>query len=103
MVEQGHRGDVDAGCIVGQAGQLPALRLGQPVEVLADSRQTARCLIDGSRGQAGQGWLAGQVELPEFTEERQRDEFIRGAVAGCKPVAAESLVADTVGRALFTR
>ena len=65
------------------------------------------CHVVGSRAWLGiagaQGWLAGQVELPDFTEDKQRDEFIRGAVAGCKPVAAESLVAGTVGRALFTR
>jgi hydroxymethylbilane synthase len=65
------------------------------------------CHVVGRRAYLGiagaQGWLATQVELPDFKEDKQRDEFIRGAVAGCKPVAAESLVADTIGRALFTR
>jgi hydroxymethylbilane synthase len=65
------------------------------------------CHVVGRRawlGIAGErGWLAGQVELPGFTEEEQRDEFIRGAVAGCQPIDAESLVARTVGRALLAR
>jgi hydroxymethylbilane synthase len=65
------------------------------------------CHVIGKRAYLGiagaQGWLASQVELPDFTEDKHRDEFIRGAVAGCKPVAAESLVAGTVGRALFAR
>ena len=65
------------------------------------------CHVIGGRAHLGiageRGWLASQVELPDFTEDKQRDKFIRGAVAGCKPVAAESLAAGTVGRALFTR
>ena len=65
------------------------------------------CHVVGSRAYLGiaseRGWLASQVELPDFKEDKQRDEFIRGAVAGCKPIAAESLVAGTVHRALFTR
>jgi hydroxymethylbilane synthase len=66
------------------------------------------CHVVGTRawlGIAGErGWLANQVELPGISaEDNQRDEFIRSAVAGCKPIAAESLVAGTVGRALFAR
>jgi len=65
------------------------------------------CHVVGSRawlGIAGEGgWLASQVELPSFQEDTHRDEFIRGAVAGCKPIDAQSLVAGTVGRALFAR
>jgi hydroxymethylbilane synthase len=65
------------------------------------------CHVVGTRAYLGiagaHGWLASQVELPEFTEDSQRDEFIRGAVAGCKRIDAESLVAGTVGRALLAR
>jgi hydroxymethylbilane synthase len=65
------------------------------------------CHVAGTRaylGIAGEhGWMAAQVELPGLSaEDEQRDEFIHGAVAGCKPVDAEGLVAGTVGRALFT-
>jgi hydroxymethylbilane synthase len=65
------------------------------------------CHVVGARaylGIAGEhGWMASQVELPGFQEDTQRDEFIRGAVAGCRPVDAESLVAGSIGRALFAR
>jgi hydroxymethylbilane synthase len=65
------------------------------------------CHVVGTRaylGIAGEGgWMASQVELPVFKEDKQRDEFIRGAVAGCRPVDAAGLVANTLGRALFTR
>jgi len=56
-------------------------------------------------GIAGErGWLANRIELPGISaEDKQRDEFIRGAVAGCKPVDAETLVPGAVGRALFAR
>jgi hydroxymethylbilane synthase len=65
------------------------------------------CHVVGSRawlGIAGErGWLVNAIELPGFQEDIHRDEFIRAAVAGCRPVAAESLAAGTVGRALFPR
>lgn len=65
------------------------------------------CHVVGTRAHLGiadqRGWLAGQVELPGIQEDIQRDEFIRAAVAGCKPVDAAGLVAGTVGRALFAR
>jgi hydroxymethylbilane synthase len=64
------------------------------------------CHVVGTRaylGIAGQrGWMASQVELP-VQEDQQRDEFIRGAVAGCRPVDAERLVPGSIGRTLFAR
>jgi hydroxymethylbilane synthase len=65
------------------------------------------CHVVGPRawlGIAGEnGWLASQVELPEFTEDKQRDEFIRGAVAGCKPIDARDLAPGALGRAVLAR
>jgi hypothetical protein len=64
--------------------------------------------VVGNRAHLGiageRGWLASQVELPRFSaEDKQRDEFIRGAVAGCKPIDATLLAAGTLGRTLFAR
>ncbi|HTU66576.1 MAG TPA: hydroxymethylbilane synthase [Steroidobacteraceae bacterium] len=71
------------------------------------------CHVVGHRAYLGiagaSGWLASQVELPNSSpanvspEGSHSDEFIRGAVAGCKPVDAEGLAPGTVGRALLAR
>jgi hydroxymethylbilane synthase len=49
------------------------------------------CHVIGKRAHLGiasdAGWRARSVDLPkELSEESQRDEFIRAAVAGCQPV-----------------
>ena len=53
------------------------------------------CHVAGGRAHLGiasdSGWLASSIELPKnlpepgSSEDRQRDEFIRAAVAGCQP------------------
>ncbi len=49
------------------------------------------CYVAAGRAYLGiaseDGWLARSIELPQgFSEGSQRDEFIRAAVAGCKPI-----------------
>jgi hydroxymethylbilane synthase len=66
------------------------------------------CYVAGGRAHLGiateRGWTAQSVDLPrEFSEESQRDSFIRGAVAGCKPVDLSDTAAHSLGRALLAR
>jgi hydroxymethylbilane synthase len=70
------------------------------------------CHVIGTRAHLGiageRGWLAGSVELPKISAlpspgDPHRDQFIRGAVAGCKPIDATTLAAGAVGRTLFAR
>jgi hydroxymethylbilane synthase len=50
------------------------------------------------------GWAARSVELPQdLLEESQRDSFIRGAVAGCKPIDLSDSAARRLSRTLFAR
>jgi hydroxymethylbilane synthase len=49
------------------------------------------CHVIGQRAHLGMaseaGWLANSIDIPQdLTEGKSRDEFIRSAVAGCKPV-----------------
>ena len=49
------------------------------------------CYVSGQRAHLGiasdAGWKASTVQLPQgLSEGKQRDEFIRSAVAGCQPV-----------------
>jgi hydroxymethylbilane synthase len=47
------------------------------------------CHVVGQRAHLGiaseSGWLAGTVNLPQGLQGKTRDEFIRAAVAGCRP------------------
>jgi len=65
------------------------------------------CHVIGRRAWLGiateRGWLAGSIELPDFSEGTRRDEFIRGAVAGCKPIDASDIATHTLGRAVLAR
>jgi hydroxymethylbilane synthase len=50
------------------------------------------------------GWAALTIELPrDLLEGSQRDSFIRGAIAGCKPVVATETATLALSRALFAR
>jgi hydroxymethylbilane synthase len=66
------------------------------------------CYVAGNRAHLGiateRGWAAHSVELPnDLSEVSQRDSFIRGAVAGCKPVELSEAAAHSLSRALLTR
>jgi hydroxymethylbilane synthase len=66
------------------------------------------CYVAGNRAHLGlateQGWAAHSIELPrDLSEVSQRDSFIRGAVAGCKPVELNETDSLALGRALFAR
>lgn len=66
------------------------------------------CHVIGQRAYigiaTGSGWAACSVELPEnLSEESQRESFIRGAVAGCKPVDDSQAAAHAFDRALRAR
>jgi hydroxymethylbilane synthase len=66
------------------------------------------CYVAGNRAHLGlateQGWAAHSIELPrDLSEVSQRDSFIRGAVAGCKPVELTETDSLALGRALFAR
>ena len=66
------------------------------------------CYVTGNRAHLGiateQGWAAHSIELPrDLPEVSQRDSFIRGAVAGCKPVELTETDSLALGRALFAR
>ncbi|MEO8016345.1 MAG: hydroxymethylbilane synthase [Pseudomonadota bacterium] len=66
------------------------------------------CYVVGNRAHLGiateRGWAAHSIDLPrEQLEVSQRDSFIRGAVAGCKPVDLSEADSRAFGRALFAR
>ena len=66
------------------------------------------CYVVGRTAHLGiatdRGWAARSIELPtELLEESQRDSFIRGAVAGCRPVDPTEAATFALGRALFAR
>jgi hydroxymethylbilane synthase len=66
------------------------------------------CYVAGRRAHLGiatdRGWAARSVELPQdLLEESQRDSFIRGAVAGCKPIDLSDSAARRLSRSLFAR
>jgi hydroxymethylbilane synthase len=67
------------------------------------------CHVVGNRAWLGiateRGWAAHNVELPPelSREETDRDEFIRAAVAGCKPVELSQDAAGALGRTLLAR
>ncbi len=66
------------------------------------------CYVTGKHAHIGiatdRGWAARSVELPQdLLEESQRDSFIRGAVAGCKPIDLSETAAVRIGRSLFAR
>lgn len=66
------------------------------------------CYVVGRRAHLGiatdRGWAARSIELPQdLLEESQRDSFIRGAVAGCKPIDLSESAARHISRSLFAR
>jgi len=70
------------------------------------------CFVAGTRAHLGiateRGWAARSIELPQDlpltqTGESQRDSFIRGAVAGCKPIDLSETATRAFGRAIRTR
>jgi porphobilinogen deaminase len=66
------------------------------------------CYVAGDRVHLGlateRGWTAHTTELPRhLSEGSQRDSFIRGAVAGCKPVELSETHPGPLGRALRAR
>ena len=66
------------------------------------------CYVAGDRVHLGlateRGWTAHSTELPgHLSEGSQRESFIRGAVASCKPVEPSKTSSGTLGRALLAR
>lgn len=66
------------------------------------------CYVVDGRAHLGiateRGWNARTIELPQnFSEDSQRDSFIRAAVAGCKPVELSEADARSLGRAVLAR
>ena len=70
------------------------------------------CYVVGTRAHLGlateRGWAARSIDLPpdlplNQTGETQRDSFIRGAVAGCKPVDPSETVTLAFGRVIRAR
>jgi porphobilinogen deaminase len=60
------------------------------------------CYVAGDRVYLGlateRGWTAHSTELPRhLSEGSQRDSFIRGAVAGCKPVELSETCPGSLG------
>jgi hydroxymethylbilane synthase len=66
------------------------------------------CYVLGERAHIGiatdRGWAARSVDLPQdLLEESQRDSFIRGAVAGCKPIDLSETASFRISRSLLAR
>ena len=66
------------------------------------------CYVVDGRAHLGiateRGWNARSIELPQaFSEDSQRESFIRGAVAGCRPVELSETDARALGRAVLAR
>jgi hydroxymethylbilane synthase len=66
------------------------------------------CHVIGRRAHYGiagdDGWRAGSIELPaDLPEDSTRDDFIRAAVAACRPVELSLSDSRALGRALRAR
>jgi hydroxymethylbilane synthase len=66
------------------------------------------CYVVGTRAHLGiateRGWAARSIDLPQdLLEESQRDSFIRGAVAGAKPIDISETDTHALSRTLFAR
>ena len=66
------------------------------------------CYVTGTRAHLGlateRGWAARSIDLPhDLLEDSQRDSFIRGAVAGCKPIDPSETAALAFGRVVRAR
>lgn len=65
------------------------------------------CHVSGGRAHLGMatehGWAANSIVLPPVSEESERDQFIRGAVAGCRLIDSAETAARSLGRPLLTR
>ena len=70
------------------------------------------CHVTGTRAHLGiatdRGWAARSVDLPQDlsldpTGESQRESFIRGAVAGCKPIDLSETATFALSRSLLAR
>lgn len=66
------------------------------------------CHVVGTRAHLGiatdRGWAACSIDLPQdLLEEKQRDSFIRGAVAGVKPLDLSETATGALSRTFFAR
>ena len=66
------------------------------------------CYVVGERAHLGlateRGWAAHNIDLPQdLSEESQRDSFIRGAVAGCKPLDLTETATRAFSRVIRAR
>ncbi|HEU4781522.1 MAG TPA: hydroxymethylbilane synthase [Steroidobacteraceae bacterium] len=65
------------------------------------------CHVAGQRAYLGiateHGWAAHSIDLPRELEESERDQFIRGAVAGCQLIDASESPTHSLRRPLLAR
>jgi len=93
----------DAGCVAATRWEREFLRV-----IEGGCSTPFGCYVTGTRAHLGlattRGWAARSIDIPQdFSEDSQRDSFIRGAVAGCKPIDPSETAALAFGRAVRAR
>jgi hydroxymethylbilane synthase len=93
----------DAGCVAATRWERDFLRV-----IEGGCSTPFGCYVVGRTAHLGlatdRGWAARSIDLPQdLSEESQRESFIRGAVAGCKPVDASETATLAFGRVIRAR
>jgi hydroxymethylbilane synthase len=93
----------DAGCVSATRWEREFLRV-----IEGGCSTPFGCYVSGTRAHLGlateRGWAARSIDIPQdFSEDSQRDEFIRGAVAGCKLIDPSETATLAFGRAVRAR
>jgi len=93
----------DAGCVTATRWEREFLRV-----IEGGCSTPFGCYVSGTRAHLGmatdRGWAARSIDIPQDSlEDSQRDSFIRGAVAGCKPIDPSETAALAFGRAVRAR
>ncbi|MEO8061276.1 MAG: hydroxymethylbilane synthase [Pseudomonadota bacterium] len=88
----------DAGCVSATRLEREFLRV-----IEGGCSTPFGCYVVGNRAHLGmateRGWAARSIDIPpDLLEDSKRDSFIRGAVAGCKPIDPSETAALAFGR-----
>jgi hydroxymethylbilane synthase len=93
----------DAGCVAATRWEREFLRV-----IEGGCSTPFGCYVVGNRAYLGiateRGWAAHSIDIPkDFSEDSQRDSFIRRAVAGCKLIDSTEAAPHSFSRPLLAR